>query len=159
MVRRICLTPRKVEGDDEQGHNLFHSTCTVRGKVCKLIIDRGCCENVVAEKAIQKLALDIEKHPTPYRLEWLKKGNEVIVSKCCLINFSIGIKYKDKTWYDVVAMDAYHLLLGRPWQYHRNVHHDGRKNTYSLLVDNVKITLLPNLGDVHKLQKRWAKHS
>jgi hypothetical protein len=38
MVRRICLTPRKVEGDDGQRHNLFHSTCTIGGKVCKLII-------------------------------------------------------------------------------------------------------------------------
>jgi hypothetical protein len=86
-----------VEGKDRQWHNLFHSTCTIEGKVCKLIIDGGCCKNVVEGKAVQKLALDTEKHPTPYRLEWLKKGNEVIVSKCCLINFSIGTKYKDKT--------------------------------------------------------------
>jgi hypothetical protein len=154
MVRRICLTPRKVEGEDGQRHNLFHSTCTIEGKVCKLIIDGECCENVVAGKAVQKLDLDIEKHPTPYRLEWLKKGNEVIVSKRCLVKFSIGTKYKDKTWCDVVAMDACHLLLGRPWQYDRNVHHDGQKNTYSLLVDNVKITLLPNPGEAYKPPKK-----
>jgi hypothetical protein len=153
IVRWICLTPQKVEGGDGQWHNLFHSTCIIGGKVCKLIIDGGYCENVVAGKAVQKLALDTEKHPTPYRLEWLKKGNEIIVSKRCLVNFSIGTKYKDKTWCDVVAMDACHLLLGRPWQYDRNVHHDGRKNTYSLLVDNVKITLLPNPGDVYKPPK------
>jgi hypothetical protein len=29
-------------------------------------------------------------------------------------------------------MDVYHLLLGRPWQYNRNVIHDGRMNTYTL---------------------------
>jgi hypothetical protein len=84
MVQRICLTPLKVEGEDGQQHNLFHSTCTIGGKVCKLIIDEGCCENVVVGKVVQKLTLDTEKHPTPYRLEWLKKGNEVIVSKRCL---------------------------------------------------------------------------
>ncbi|XP_059436596.1 uncharacterized protein LOC132169599 [Corylus avellana] len=50
-------------------------------------------------------------------------------------------------------MDACHLLLGRPWQYDRNAHHDGRKNTYSFLVDNVKLTLLPNLGDKPKPSK------
>jgi hypothetical protein len=50
-------------------------------------------------------------------------------------------------------MDACHLLLGRPWQYDQNVHHDGQKNTYSLLVDNVKISLLPNPGDLHKPPK------
>jgi hypothetical protein len=72
---------------------------------------------VVVEEAVQKLALDIEKHPTPYCLEWLNNGNEVIVSKRCLIHFSIGIIYKDNTWCDVVAMDARHLLLGIPWQY------------------------------------------
>jgi hypothetical protein len=86
-------------------------------------------------------------------LEWLKKGNELIISKCCLVHFSIGTKYKDNTWCDVVAMDAYHLLLGRPWQYDRNAHHDGRKNTYNFLVDNVKLTLLPNPGDVTKPPK------
>jgi hypothetical protein len=29
-------------------------------------------------------------------------------------------------------MDVYHLLLCRPWQYDRNVVHDGRMNTYTL---------------------------
>jgi hypothetical protein len=86
-------------------------------------------------------------------LEWLKKENKVIVLKRCLAKFSIGTKYKDKTWCDMVAMDACHLLLGRPWQYDRNVHHDGRKNTYSFLVDNVNITLLPNPRDVHNPPK------
>ena len=29
-------------------------------------------------------------------------------------------------------MDVCHILLGRPWQYDRNVVHDGRMNTYTL---------------------------
>jgi hypothetical protein len=29
-------------------------------------------------------------------------------------------------------MDVFHILLGRPWQYDRNVIHDGRKNMYTL---------------------------
>jgi hypothetical protein len=142
-----------VEGDDTQCHNLFHTTCTIEGKGCKLVIDGGSCENVIVEEAVQKLGLKTEKHLAPYRLEWLKEGNKVIVSKCCLVNFSIENKYEDKAWCDVVAMDACHLLLGRPWQYDRNAHHDGRKNTYSFLVDNVKLILLPNLGDGSKPSK------
>jgi hypothetical protein len=133
MVRRVCFTPRKAKDEDDQHHNLFHSWCTIGGKVCQLVIDSGSCENVVAEEVVEKLALETEKHPNPYRLEWLKKGNEVIVSKRCLVSFSIGSRYKDKMWCDVVAMDACHLLLGRPWQYDRGAHHDGRKNTYSFM--------------------------
>ena len=113
------------------------------GKVCRLVIDSGSCENVVSEKAVQKLGLATEKHPNPYILSWLKKGNEVTVSKCCLVSFSIRLKYKDNAWCDVVVMDACHLLLGRPWQYDREIKHDGRKNTYSFMFDSTKIVLLP----------------
>jgi hypothetical protein len=35
----VCFTPRKVKGDDGQCHDLFHSTRTIGGKVCKLVID------------------------------------------------------------------------------------------------------------------------
>jgi hypothetical protein len=68
----------------------------------------------VAEEVVEKLALETKKHPNPYCLEWLKKGNEVIVTKRSLVSFSIGNRYKDKMLYDVVAIDACHLLLGRP---------------------------------------------
>jgi hypothetical protein len=131
---------------------------TIGGKVCQLVIDSGSCENVVAEEVVKKLALETEKHPNPYHFEWLKKGTEVIVSKCCLMSFSIGIRHKDKMWCDVVAMDACHLLLGRPWQYDRSAHHDGRKNTYSFMIGIMKITLLSSLGNDPKSTKD-AGHS
>jgi hypothetical protein len=40
-------------------------------------------------------------------------------------------------------MDVCHLLLGRPWQYDRNVVHDGRKNTYTLEKNGRTHMLLP----------------
>ncbi|GKD34019.1 hypothetical protein Tco_1249528 [Tanacetum coccineum] len=40
--------------------------------------------------------------------------------------------------------DACHLLLGRPWEYDRDITHNGRTNTYSFLFGEVKITLMPN---------------
>nr|XP_019702571.1 uncharacterized protein LOC109505085 [Elaeis guineensis] len=52
-------------------------------------------------------------------------------------------KYYDKVWCDVVAMDACHLLFGRPWQYDCSVIHDGYWNTYTFWKDNQKITLVP----------------
>ena len=48
-------------------------------------------------------------------------------------------KYKDQVWCDVVAMYACHLLLGRQWQYDRNVKHDGRIITYHLMCGAMKI--------------------
>ena len=77
--------------------------------------------------------MELEKieHPSPYRVSWLQKGHQVNVTKQCLVEFKIG-GYNDKILCDVIPMDVCHLLLGRPWQYDRNVIHDGRRNTYTL---------------------------
>ena len=47
------------------------------------------------------------------------------------VEFQIG-PYKDTIEFDAVPMTVCHLLLGRPWQYDSNVHHNGRANTYHL---------------------------
>jgi hypothetical protein len=52
-------------------------------------------------------------------------------------------EYKDKILCDVIPMDVCHVLLGRPWQYDRNVVHDGRMNTHTLEKDGKTHTLLP----------------
>ncbi|KAI3709992.1 hypothetical protein L2E82_39765 [Cichorium intybus] len=143
VVRRICLTPRAPE-EDWLRNNIFQSTCTILGKVCRLVIDSGSCENIVSEEAVQKLNIRTERHPKPYKLAWLKRGGEVTILKRALIPFSIGAKYRDEVWCDVVTMDACHLLLGRPWQFDRKVTHDGRANSYSFVFEGVKLVLVPN---------------
>jgi hypothetical protein len=40
-------------------------------------------------------------------------------------------------------MDVYHIFLGRPWHYDRNVIHDGRNNTYTLEKNGKMHMLLP----------------
>jgi hypothetical protein len=42
-----------------------------------------------------------------------------------------------------IPMDVCHLLLGRLWQYDRNVIHDGRMNTYTLEKNGITHMLLP----------------
>ncbi|GJZ36603.1 putative reverse transcriptase domain-containing protein [Tanacetum coccineum] len=74
------------------------------------------CDNLIAAEAVQKLGLKTENHPKPYKLQWLKKGGEVTVSKSVNILFYVRNTYKDNVWCDVVPMDACHLLLGRPWE-------------------------------------------
>ena len=61
------------------------------------------------------LKLLIEKHPNPYTIGWIKAAKKIEVKEC-KVPFSIG-KYWDKVYCDVVDMDAFQLLFGRPWQY------------------------------------------
>ncbi|XP_061344655.1 uncharacterized protein LOC133290574 [Gastrolobium bilobum] len=109
-----------------------------------MIIDGGSCENVVYNTMVEKLGLKTEEHPQPYKLSWLKKESEVKVNNKCLVQFSIGKKYTDEAWYDVIPMDACHILLGRPWQFDRKMRHNGFKNTYTFKKDGLTITLGPS---------------
>ncbi|CAL9121046.1 unnamed protein product, partial [Musa textilis] len=126
-----------------QRENIFHTRCTINGKVCSVIIDGGSCTNVASTNLVDKLKLPTTKHPQPYKLQWLNQGNDLKVTKRALISFSIGMNYRDQALCDVIPMDACHLLLGRPWQYDMNAVHDGRKNTYSFRKEQKAITLLP----------------
>nr|GEW27814.1 Asp_protease_2 domain-containing protein [Tanacetum cinerariifolium] len=100
---------------------------------------------------VSKLSLMTEDHLHPYKFSWFKKGNEVRVSQRCLVNFSIGKKYFDEVWCDVVPMDACHMFLGRPWQFDRKTMHNGYKNTYSFKKDGETIILGPS--DIRKESK------
>jgi hypothetical protein len=122
----------------------FQRTCILGGKVAKLIIDPTSGMNIVSEEAVRKLGLKTKRHPTPYQLEWLTKGNEVRVSKYCQVPFSIGGKYVDRVWCDVVDMTMCHLLLGKSWQDDKAVVYDETKNTYSFMLGKTKLTLLQN---------------
>ena len=56
-------------------------------------------------------------------------------------------KYNDKVLCDVVEMDAFHLLLGRPWQYDVCSKHDGKTNIHTITKDGVEYTMPPLLDD------------
>ena len=49
----------------------------------------------------------------------------------CKVSFSIG-KYNDEVYYDVVDMDACHILFRCPWHYDMDANHLGRSNLYQL---------------------------
>jgi len=142
----VCrnLSIQREEDNEWLHHNIFHTRCSSHGKVCDVIIDGGSFENVVSSNLVEKLQLKIEDHPQLYKLSSLDKKKEVKVSKCCLVQFSIGEKYKDEIMCDIVPMDTWHLLLGRPWQYDRRTLHDGYKNTYTFVKDGVKVVLGPS---------------
>jgi hypothetical protein len=120
----------------------FRRTCLLGGKVAKLVIDPISGVNIVSEEAVRKLGLETKRHPNPYQLEWLTKGDEVRVSKYCKVPFSMGTKYIDQVWCDVVDMTMCHLLLGKPWQDDKAAIYDKTKNTYSFMLGKTKLTLL-----------------
>jgi len=143
VLQRILHAKEGLKEENQREH-IFHSRCTIQGKVCSLIIDGGSCTNVASTHLVSKLGLNTIPHPRPYALQWLKKGNEVQVTKQALISFSVG-NLRDGVLCDVLPMDACHLLLGRPWQFDKDVIHNRRSNTYSFKLKGLSYTLTPLL--------------
>ncbi|XP_010521456.1 PREDICTED: uncharacterized protein LOC104800357 [Tarenaya hassleriana] len=112
VTRRTLSTLVSME-ETTQRENLFHTRCTIKNKVCGLIIDGGSCTNVASAYLVEKLSLQTEKHPQPYKLQWLNNQGEIDVKERIKIQFSIG-RYQDEVMCDVIPMQAGHILLGRP---------------------------------------------
>jgi hypothetical protein len=142
LVARRALSLQAKGVDEIQRENIFHTRCYVKDKVCSVIIDGGSCTNVASTIMVEKLGLPMAKHPRPYKLQWLNDSGEIRVNKQVLVAFRIG-KYEDEVMCDVVPMQAGHLLLGRPWQFDRQVKHDGFMNKYSFVLNQRLITLVP----------------
>ena len=73
---------------------------------------------------------------------WLSDAGEMKVTNTVRVNFSIG-NYTDTVECDVVPMTVCHLLLGRPWQYDREVRHYGKSNTHQFRWQGKDIVLRP----------------
>jgi hypothetical protein len=142
MMRKFLLTPEKEVENPTQRNKLFRTACKIKDRVCKVIVESGSIDNLVSIEMVEKMELETIEHPIPYRVSWLQKGNQVNVTKQCLVEFKIG-GYKNEILCDVIPMDVFHLLLGRPWKYDRNVIHDGRKNTCTLEKNGRTHMLLP----------------
>ncbi|XP_010485042.1 PREDICTED: uncharacterized protein LOC104763360 [Camelina sativa] len=142
LVARRSLSVQTAIVEHEQRENLFHTRCHVRDKVCCLIIDGWSCTNVASETMVKKLGLTTEKHPNPYKLQWLNDDGEMKVSIQVKVPIVIG-KYEDEVLCDVLPMEASHILLGRPWQSDWRTSHDGFTNRYSFEFKGKKIILVP----------------
>eukprot|EP00253_Pinus_taeda_P017657 PITA_17657 len=111
VLNKVLLKPVKEVAEPDQRKALFRTVCKSQGKCCKLIIDSGSTNNLVAVEMVEKLGLKKLKHPTPYKVSWLQKGHQLLVDEQCEVEFQIG-RYKDKILCDVMPMDVSHLLLG-----------------------------------------------
>jgi hypothetical protein len=75
------------------------------------------------------LKLKCTPYLSAYKVSWMHKGHQVIISQQCLLNFQMG-NYEDQVLCDVVAMGSCQVLFGKHWLYDEIVSHVGTNNTY-----------------------------
>ena len=142
LVTRRTLNAQPKAKEDEQRENLFHTRCLVQDKVCSLIIDGGSCTNVASEELVNKLGLEVYKHPKPYVLQWLNEEGEMKVSRQVKVLLTVR-RYQDEITCDIFPLEASHILLGRPWQYDKRAVHDGFTNKHTFTHKEKHTTLVP----------------
>lgn len=86
MFGRVLIkAPSKKE--PKQRRELFRVKCKILGKVCKVIVDSRSTDKIISEEATQKLKLGNIPHDHPYRVAWLKKGQNVLVNDQFWVEF------------------------------------------------------------------------
>ena len=115
-MRKVLHKPEKEVEEPVQQTSLFRTTCKMKDRFCKVIIDSGRTDNLVSTVMVEKLELKTTTHPNPYKVSWLQKGHQVMVIQQCQVEFKIG-GYRDEILCDVIPMDVCHILLGRPWKF------------------------------------------
>eukprot|EP00253_Pinus_taeda_P006315 PITA_06315 len=83
ILNKVLLKPTKEVVEPTQRKALFRTVCKSHGKCCKVIIDSGSTDNLVATEMVEKLGLKRLKHPTPYKVSWLQKGHQLLVDEQC----------------------------------------------------------------------------
>jgi len=68
VVIRCALSGLASQNEVEQRENIFHTRCTVSGKVCSLIIDGESCANVASKTLVEKFKLLVSPHLSPYTI-------------------------------------------------------------------------------------------
>lgn len=87
-------------------------------------------------------------------MSWLDQDISVHVSQQVSLRFSIGGKYVDEIWCNVLPIDFCHTLLDRAWRFDRRVMHDGFKNTCQFVTveELPSCPYLPFRSTLHELQ-------
>ncbi|RDX99946.1 hypothetical protein CR513_16944, partial [Mucuna pruriens] len=93
------------------------------GKLCSLVIGGGSIVNVVSLKLVKKLAIPTLAHPKPYKLQELSEKGEMLMDRQVSFTITLG-SYRDEILFQVVPMEATHIILCKPWQFDRRMTYD-----------------------------------
>jgi hypothetical protein len=94
MMKKVLLNPESEVENPMQRNSLFRTACKTKDGVCKVIIDSGSTDNLVSIEMVENLEMETTAHPSLYKVLWLQKSHQVIVTKQCLVEFKIG-GYRD----------------------------------------------------------------
>lgn len=61
----------------------------------------------------------------------------------CLVKLTMGKNFEDEAFFDIVPMDAGHILFDRPWLYDHYMDHRAKPKTNSFYRGKKKYTLHP----------------
>jgi len=125
---KIAVRPK--DPNTTQRHQIFYSRCSVKNKICNLIINNESCDNIISSALVDYLKLETEPHPHPYIIRWIKKGPSIKVTDLCHVPISIGKYYQDIVACNMVDMDACYILLGRSWHHDVKAIHRSKENIY-----------------------------
>ena len=77
VIHRLLLTLRAKYGDLR--NEIFRAQCTINKRVCDLIIDSGSVKNITSKSLVTKVRLKTKKHPSPYKIGWIKKVGKLLL--------------------------------------------------------------------------------
>jgi len=120
--------------------NIFQTNCQIFNKNCSLIVNSGSCYNFCSIWLVKLLKLNTEVHPQPYKLSWIQKDGNLIVSQQVKVKLSIG-QYSENVLCDLVPLEACDILLGRPWQFEHNIIYHSRTNKITFIHLNNKFVI------------------
>ena len=79
LVIRRASSSLASQNDLGQWKNIFHTRCTMNGKVFSLIIDGGSCANAL-KTMVEELKFAVSPHPSPYTIQWLNQSKGLQIS-------------------------------------------------------------------------------
>lgn len=141
---RVMLLAQTQNREVAQRKRVFYTRANITGtkKQLLVIVDSGCTKNLVSEEVVKQMGWQTQPHPKPYSMGWVQEGHEVRLNRQVQVPFEIGT-YKEEVRCDVFSMGLCDMLLGRPWQYDRDTHHEGHLHTYTVRLPDRHIRLWP----------------